>query len=263
MAEQATSRPTRRRWWLLAAVPAAVVLLAVAAFLIWALNPSPPTASALAALESDSAVAVTEVSGGWVFKPAIGSEEPTSGLVFYPGGHVDARAYATYARDVAQQGHAVALAKMPLSLAVLKPDAADELLDAPELAATDTWAIGGHSLGGVMAARYAASNPDRIGGLVLLASYPDSAADLSASMIAATSVTGTLDGVLNWEAWEAARPLMPSGSTFVSIEGGNHAQFGDYGPQQGDNPATISAQEQRARSVGATDDVLSRLGEGR
>ena len=260
MAEQPTGRPTRRRWWLLAAIPAGLVLLAVAAFLVWALNPSAPTETALAALESDGDVTVSEVSGGWVFKPASSSVEPTAVLVFYPGGHVDARAYATYARDVAQQGNAVALAKMPLSLAVLKPNAADELLGAPELAGTDRWAIGGHSLGGVMAARYAASNPDEIDGLVLLASYPDSAADLSASPIAVASVTGTVDGVLNREAWGAAKSLLPSGTAFVSIEGGNHAQFGDYGPQSGDNPATISIEEQRERSVGATQDVLSRLG---
>jgi len=37
----------------------------------------------------------------------------------------------------------------------------------------------------------------------------------------------------------------------MTIEGGNHAQFGSYGPQPGDNEATISAQEQLDQTVEA------------
>ena len=42
----------------------------------------------------------------------------------------------------------------------------------------------------------------------------------------------------------------------VEIEGGNHAQFGNYGPQKGDLPATISAEEQQARTVAAIEEFL-------
>jgi hypothetical protein len=37
----------------------------------------------------------------------------------------------------------------------------------------------------------------------------------------------------------------PADATFLAIAGGNHAQFGVYGPQEDDKPATISSAEQR------------------
>ena len=44
----------------------------------------------------------------------------------------------------------------------------------------------------------------------------------------------------------------------VEIEGGNHAQFGNYGPQKGDLPATISAEEQQAQTVEAISNFIAR-----
>ena len=43
----------------------------------------------------------------------------------------------------------------------------------------------------------------------------------------------------------------------VEIEGGNHAQFGNYGPQKGDLPAAISAAEQQAQAVEAISDFIA------
>ena len=249
----------RRRWWLLAAIPAALVAVAAVAFVIWGLTPSQPTDTALAALQSGNGVTVTEVDGGWAFVPSSETSAPVAGMVFYPGGHVDARAYATYARAVAEQGYAVAIAKVPLSLAILKVDAADVFLSAPEFLSVNAWAVAGHSLGGVAAARYAAENPEQIRGVVLLASYPDSGGDLSGAAMVAADVTGSVDGVLDWQSWEAAKPLLPSNTVSKSIDGGNHAQFGDYGPQSGDNEAEISAESQREQATTATVAVLSKI----
>jgi len=255
----APPRTRRRWWWWLAAAAAAVIAIAVLGFVVWGLTPSQPTDTALAALQSGDGVTVTQVDGGWTFVPSTEPTAPAAGLVIYPGGHVDARAYATYARAVAQKGYVVAIAKVPLSLAFFKIDAADEFIGAPEFADIDLWAVAGHSLGGVAAARYAADNLEAVRGIVLLASYPDSAADLSRSALVAGDVTASVDGVLDWANWEAAKPLLPADTTFTSIEGGNHAQFGDYGSQKGDNPAEIPAEDQRAQAASATADVLSRL----
>ncbi len=52
--------------------------------------------------------------------------------------------------------------------------------------------------------------------------------------------------------FDASRTLLPADTTWVVIEGGNHAQFGDYGIQPGDNVATISAAEQQTQIVDAT-----------
>ncbi len=241
------------RWLLI--VPALLVVL-LGAFLIWGLTPLGPTESALEALTSDSTVTVEHADEGWVFTPS--GNKATNGYIFYPGGHVDPRSYAPYARALAQRDCVVVISEMPLALAVLGPNAAAAAIENnPDVA---TWTIGGHSLGGVMAAQYAARNLDTIDGLVLLASYPQSSSGLSQSGLRVSSLVGTQDTVVNREAWKAARRLLPEDTRFLELEGGNHAQFGDYGPQPGDTAEPdMSAAEQMKVSV--TESSLVILGE--
>ena len=59
------------------------------------------------------------------------------------------------------------------------------------------------------------------------------------------SVYGTLDGILSQDKATEAVALLPDSTTYTPIDGGNHAQFGDYGPQAGDNPAAIDGDKQR------------------
>jgi hypothetical protein len=209
---------------------------------------------ALAALESDSLVQVT--TDRWlVFKPA--NEEPTTGLILYPGGRVDPRSYSPAARAVAAEGYLVVIVPMPLNLAVFASDAAADVIAAhPNVS---HWAIGGHSLGGAMAARFAYGHPAEVQGLVLWAAYPDSSNDLSHRDLAVTSIYGTLDGLATTEKIDASRPLLPPTTEWVAIAGGNHAQFGWYGPQSGDNSATISREEQQRQVVAATLELLASL----
>lgn len=238
----------RRLWW---AIPLGVVGLAIAAFVAWGLTPLGPTDTALSALESGDGVSVAQTSAGYEFAPT--GVEATSALVFYPGGHVDARSYAPLARDLAAAGRLVIITPMPLSLAVLSPNAARRAIDShPEVA---NWALGGHSLGGVMAAQFAGKNAEQVGGLLLLASYPST--DISSTRMVVADVVGSADGVLDWASWKAAQPLLPKATTVgTTIEGGNHAQFGDYGPQPGDNPASITAESQRRQTVTAASAML-------
>jgi hypothetical protein len=241
----------RLKWlWLLLLVPA----LALAGFVLWAESTPSPMREALAALESDPQVQVT--TNRWlVFRPA--HRQPAVGLVLYPGGRVDARSYAPAARAIAAEGYLVIIVPMPLNLAVFAPDAAVDVFCAfPDV---DSWAVGGHSLGGAMAARFAYGHPEQVKGLVLWASYPDASNDLSNRDLAVTSVYGTLDGLATGEKIDASRPLLPPTTEWVAIAGGNHAQFGWYGPQSGDNPATISRQAQQEQLVRATLALLRSL----
>ena len=244
-----TKRALRWLWILPALLVAAVI-----GFVIWGLTPLGPTDVALRALESGDGVDVTEAAGGWAFSPT--SSEPTAGLVLYPGGHVDARSYAPLARVIAQRGYLVVVPRVPLSLAFFDVNAADAAV--AEFPDIQTWAVAGHSLGGVAAALYAQSNPTDVGGLVLYASYPSDGVDFSESDLEVASTTGTLDGVVNRESLVASYPRLPQGSDTTPIIGGNHAQFGAYGPQPGDNPATISAERQWELAADSAQEVLSR-----
>lgn len=234
----------------------AVLLLAVAGFTIWAYTPPTPMPEALAALESDAQVEV-ETSPWLTFTPV--GTEPSTGFVFYPGGRVDPRSYAPAARAIAEQGYLVTIVPMPFNLAVFGANRADDVMTAhPEIA---LWAIGGHSLGGAMAAKYIFDHPPAMAGLSLWAAYPagnNSLADRDA--LGVVSISATLDGLATPAKIEASRPLLPASTRWVPIEGGNHAQFGWYGPQSGDNEATISREEQQRQTVAATVELLATVG---
>ena len=246
----------RRRWWIILLVLVLVPALGLGGFVLWAQMTAPPMPEALAALESDSTVQVT--AARWlVFTPVQG--EPQVGLILYPGGRVDVRSYAPAARAIAQEGYLVVLVPMPLNLAVLSPDAATAVIASfPEI---DKWVIGGHSLGGAMAARYAYAHPSSVHGLVLWAAYPDNRNDLSAADLRVTSISATRDGLATVEKIDVSRSLLPPTTEWVVIEGGNHAQFGWYGPQSGDQTATISREVQQQEIVAATLRLLEGLKE--
>jgi pimeloyl-ACP methyl ester carboxylesterase len=183
--------------------------------------------------------------------------EPATGLIFYPGGRVDARAYAPAARAIAAEGYLVVSVPMPLNLAFFNANAAADVIAAyPDI---KRWAVGGHSLGGAMAAGFSHDHPEAIRGLVLWASYPAEGSDLSERDLAVVSIYGTLDGLATVDKIEASRSLLPSATRLVAIEGGNHAQFGWYGAQSGDNLATISREKQMQDTVAATVTLLATL----
>jgi pimeloyl-ACP methyl ester carboxylesterase len=132
---------------------------------------------------------------------------------------------------------------MPFNLAVFGSGRASQVIAAhPEI---DQWVLGGHSLGGAMAASYVYSNPGAMDGLFFLAAYPAGNQSLAESGMNVLSISGTKDGLATPEKIAASIPLLPKDTIFFPIEGGNHAQFGWYGPQSGDNPATISREEQQ------------------
>jgi len=244
----------RKGWRIFLALVGLLIVGVLAGLVIWGETPAQPMPEALVALQSDAQVTIT--TGEWlVFQPA--ALQPETGFIIYPGGRVDPRAYAPTARQVAEQGYLVIIVDMPLNLAVFNPGAANKVMIAyPEI---QHWAIGGHSLGGAMAANYAVNHPEQVQGLALWAAYPASSDDLSSSDLSVVSVFGSLDGLATGEKIEASRPLLPADTTWVSIEGGNHAQFGWYGNQAGDNPAALSRADQQAQVLAATLELLESL----
>lgn len=231
-----------------------VSALALAGFAAWASLGPGPMPDALAALESDETIRV-ESTAWLVFRPL--SEKPSTGLILYPGGRVDARAYAPVARDIAGAGYLAVIVPMPLNFAIFSPDRAAGVIDAfPDI---ERWVVGGHSLGGAMAARFARRHPEAVEGLVLWAAYPADSDDLSGRDIDVVSIYGTRDALASLHEIEDSRTLLPADTRFVAIAGGNHAQFGSYGPQRGDNAATISRSTQQRQVVDASLDLLRRI----
>lgn len=205
--------------------------------------------TAFAALESTKEVSVSEITkkedgtDGWFFD----GPGTDSALVFYPGAKVEAAAYAPLMKEISFRGVDCYLCKMPLNFALLGKDTAEDIRTG-NIKNYENWYVGGHSLGGVAAAMVAdnAEESDDMSewnGLILLAAYPTG--ELSTPVI---SIYGSEDQVLNTDKYNKTKDdgLWPADFTELIIEGGNHAQFGNYGVQKGDGkPQTSEGRQQK------------------
>ncbi len=229
---------------------AVVLAIAVVGFLAWtrlARYPAFPEATALAQ--------TAQTSQGWyVFQPA----QPTdTGLIFYPGGLVDPAAYAPLMKSLSDQGITTVIVPMPLDLAIFGVNKATDVIAAyPEI---KHWIISGHSLGGSMAAEFVKGHPSAVDGIAFMAAYPADSTNLSALPIKVVSIHGSNDGLATEPKIQNSLKNLPADTKVVTIDGGNHAQYGNYGPQAGDGAATISREEQQRQTTVAVMELASEL----
>ena len=192
---------------------------------------------ALDVLAQDSGISVQD--NLTVLSPTVPSD---TAIIFYPGAKVEAEAYLPLLEQIKQTGVTCILVHMPFNMAIFDADAAEDVMEQfPDI---QRWYMAGHSMGGAMASQFASEHQDEIDGLTLLGAYiygdyPD-------------EKTLTVYGSLN----QSVEDHIGYTENIVEIEGGNHAQFGNYGPQKGDLPATISAAEQQAQTVDAISDFM-------
>ena len=237
-----------RHWWL---IPVAIVLIVAVVFFSYVAVYYKADDTALAAMVSDDVVRVESTSYGYRFD----GPSDSGALIFYPGGKVDERAYAPLLRAVAAAGMDVCLVKMPFHLAVFGVNKADNVMEAHSYA---RYYLGGHSLGGAMAAQYASQRADRLSGLVLLAAYPTKALPVTLPVL---SIVGSEDGVVNSDKLQAGRLLVQGEYLEQVIQGGNHAYFGSYGEQKGDGSASIAPADQWAETLSCILDFIGKGGE--
>jgi len=199
----------------------------------WATYARPPLPEAVEALEGDDLVTVTKEP--WLtFSPA--KDSPTTGLIFYPGGRVDPRAYAHLMRAIASEGYLVVIPEMPINMAVFNPNVADKIIDYyPNI---NHWAIAGHSVGGTMAVQYTDRHPEAIEGLAIWASYPANSSDISDLDIPVISIYGSRE------------------VTVTDTSVGERAH-GSYEINPEDHLATISRESQHQQIIQATLDLLA------
>ena len=236
-----TTKQTRRiRVWIGSVV--LVLALLVGGCAAYLADDYPADGAAISAFVADLSVPCSEPTDGVL---TYGSTDASVGFIFYPGGKVDFRAYEPLMAALASQGAFCVLLQMPFQLAVLDVDAAKGI--AEDYPAVDQWYLGGHSLGGSMAASYLKSNSADFSGLVLLGSY--STADLSQTPLRVLSLYGSEDRVMNREKYDRYKSNLPAALTEIVLEGGCHAGFGMYGAQKGDGVPTVSTEEQILRSA--------------
>ncbi len=219
------------------AVAGAIVSALLGSLLLWlTLGSYKAGDAAKRALLPDENIKITQSGSFVVFEPI----EYERGFIFYPGGRVEHEAYAPLLRAIATEGWLCILVEMPFDFAFLNMNAANDARE--RYPSVESWVIGGHSLGGAMAASHAAKNADEYDALLLLAAY--STDDLTESGLKVISIYGENDGILNFKNYEKNRQNLPESTVEYIIFGGNHALFGDYGEQSGDGEARIAPQEQ-------------------
>lgn len=184
-------------------------------------------------------VEMEKIKGGFFFD---GPGEDRA-IIFYPGAKVETIAYAPLMSAIAENGIDCFLVDMPFRMAMLDSNAADRFIGEYSY---DKWTMAGHSLGGLVASGYATKHSDIIDSIVLLASFPNSQIP---DGIRLCSIYGTNDGCLSMESYENSKEYWPNDVTELVIEGGNHAQYANYGPQSDDNEASITREEQQRKTV--------------
>lgn len=177
--------------------------------------------------------------GMTILSPSVPTD---TAIIFYPGAKVEAIAYLPLLDQIRRTGVTCILVEMPFRMAIFDPDAAQDVMERfPEV---EHWYLAGHSMGGAMASQFAADHRAQVDGLILLGAYiygdypPED--------------TLTIYGSLN----QSVEDQLDYTENVVEIQGGNHAQFGNYGPQKGDPPAEISTQEQQEQTVAAIQEFL-------
>ena len=218
--------------------------------LAWWLVPSSALEPALSAMNSDTSVTVTETADQIVMQPTGAASDV--GVFFQPGARVDARAYAAVLRPLAEAGHIVVIPKQPFGIAFLSTGAfGSARAGHPPVS---RWVVGGHSLGGTVAAMdaqsFAGASTDPVVGLLFFASYP--ANDLSGLDARVLSISGTNDGLATPEKIGESKASLPADARYLVVEGGVHSFFGDYGPQSGAGEPAISQDAARAEISAAS-----------
>ena len=215
-----------------------LLVISISGMLIWTNNTYNPTSELLSLVPESDYIKDRDF---YVFNAK--TQSNGKGIVIYPGALVEPLSYGYIANELSKAGFLVAIPEVKLNLSITENNKASEFIaNNKEI---EDWYVAGHSMGGVSATYYAEDNQDVIDGVILLGSYPSKSTDLSDNSQEVISIYAENDGLTTLDNVENSKKNLPQDTIFVEIKGGNHAQFGMYGEQKGDNKAEISAKEQQ------------------
>lgn len=200
--------------------------------------------------ESENYSIEVTASGDYIFYP-VNPAETKTGFIFYPGGKVKCEAYLPIVKALTEKGYLSILVYMPKELAVFNQKGAEKFIK--QFSDVKHWFIGGHSLGGAIAASYAAKRDKTYDGIVLFAAYSTKKIKNDISVL---SIFGSCDEVLAKDKYAKYKENLPADFMEIVIEGGCHSYFGDYGMQGGDGIPVITKEEQIRVTANVVDEFI-------
>ena len=237
--EQVAAKPRRKQWKIAAGIWLAILVLIAGGFFWYVSDYYRAEDVALEVLSAGDNIEVRDDLT--VLSPSYPTD---TAVIFYPGAKVEAIAYLPLLDQLRQTGLTCVLVEMPFHLAIFDANAAEDVMEAfPDI---QHWYMAGHSMGGAMASQFASERPDEVDGLILLGAYLYGDYSPEDTLTVYGSLNQSVEDKINYT------------ENVVEIQGGNHAQFGNYGPQKGDLPAEITAEEQQAQTVAAITDFIAR-----
>ena len=237
--EQVAAKPRRKQWKIAAGILLAILVLIAGGFFWYVSDYYRAEDVALEVLSAGDNIEVRDDLT--VLSPSYPTD---TAVIFYPGAKVEAIAYLPLLDQLRQTGLTCVLVEMPFHLAIFDANAAEDVMEAfPDI---QHWYMAGHSMGGAMASQFASERPDEVDGLILLGAYLYGDYSPKDTLTVYGSLNQSVEDKINYT------------ENVVEIQGGNHAQFGNYGPQKGDLPAEVTAEEQQAQTVAAITDFIAR-----
>ena len=237
--EQVAAKPRRKQWKIAAGILLAILVLIAGGFFWYVSDYYRAEDVALEVLSAGDNIEVRDDLT--VLSPSYPTD---TAVIFYPGAKVEAIAYLPLLDQLRQTGLTCVLVEMPFHLAIFDANAAEDVMEAfPDI---QHWYMAGHSMGWAMASQFASERPDEVDGLILLGAYLYGDYSPKDTLTVYGSLNQSVEDKINYT------------ENVVEIQGGNHAQFGNYGPQKGDLPAEITAEEQQAQTVAAITDFIAR-----
>ena len=236
--EQVAAKPRRKQWKIAAGILLAILVLIAGGFFWYVSDYYRAEDVALEMLSAGDNIEVRD--NLTILSPSYPTD---TAIIFYPGAKVEAAAYLLLLDQLRQTGLTCILVEMPFHLAIFDVNAAEDVMaQFPDIS---HWYIAGHSMGGAMASQFASEHPDEVDGLILLGAYLYGDYPTEDTLTIYSSLNQSVEDEIDYT------------ENVVEIEGGNHAQFGNYGPQKGDLPATISAEEQQTQTVEAISNFIA------